>query len=269
MFPVPAKRSVNDAGRADQGRTLALLWGPQDRPGRSGLTVRRIVDAAIELADARGLDAVSMRAIADRLGVGTMSLYTHLPGKPALIELMIDRVSGDVYADLDEPSAQRGDWRDALRFIARRNWDLFLGHPWLLHVVGGRPVLGPNINRKYEAELRPLDGIGLTDLEMDSVLTLVLVHVEGLARWQVALQSAREESGQTDYEWWTNLEPALAAVMDPAGFRVAGRVGVAVGEFHQSAGEPAHELDFGIERILDGVGDLIAGGTGRAPGHGG
>ncbi len=262
---MPAKNSASEAGPADQARTLALLWGPQDRPGRSGLTVGGIVEAAVGLADANGLDAVSMRAIADRLGAGTMSLYTHVPGKPTLIELMVDRVSGEVYADLDEPSRQPGDWRDAVRFIARRNWELFLRHPWLLHVAGGRPVLGPHVNRKYEAELRPLDGIGLTDLEMDNVLTLVLVHVEGLARWQVALQGARDESGQSDYEWWTSLEPALAAVMDPTGFRVAGRVGTAVGEYHQSAGEPAHVLDFGIERILDGVGDLIA----RGPGRGG
>ena len=97
---------------------------------------------------------------------------------------MIDRVAGELYADLEEPRDQPGDWREAVRFIARRNWEAFLKHPWLLSVADGRPVLGPNISRKYEAELRPLDGIGLSDLEMDSVLTLVLVHVEGLARWQ-------------------------------------------------------------------------------------
>ena len=84
---------------------------------------------------------------------------------------MIDAVCGQVYADLGEPAGQPGGWRGALTFIAQRNWDLFLRHPWLLHVLDGRPVLGPNINRKYEAELRPLDGIGLTDIDMDSVLT--------------------------------------------------------------------------------------------------
>ena len=120
--PVPAKNS-------DPGRTLALLWGPQDRPGRSGLTVRAILDAAIGLADAEGIDALSMRAIAERLGAGTMSLYTHVPGKPALIELMIDTVAGQVYSDIDEPSSRPGGWRAALAFIADRNWDLYLRHP--------------------------------------------------------------------------------------------------------------------------------------------
>lgn len=240
----------------DPVRTLALLWGSQDRPGRSGLTVRAIVRAAIELADGGGIEAVSMRSVADRLGAGTMSLYTHIPGKPALVELMIDTVNGQLYADLDEP-ARQGAWRDGLRFIARRNWEMFARHPWLLQIPQGRPVLGPNINRKYEAELRPLDGIGLSDPEMDGVLTMVLVHVQGLARWQAALQADREGSGEGDQQWWTAIEPALAAVMDASAFPVGGRVGRAVGEQLQSAGDPVGSLDFGLDRILDGVGHLV------------
>ena len=156
-------------------------------------------------------------------------------------------------------ATSRGTGAAALRFIARRNWELFLRHPWLLQVADGRPVLGPNISRKYEAELRPLDGIGLSDLEMDSVLTLVLVHVEGLARWQVALQSGRARAASPTTNGGPSLEPALAAVMDASAFPLRARVGRAVGEYHQSAGEPAHELDFGMERILDGVDALIAG----------
>ena len=252
---MPEKKSPA-GGAADPVRTLALLWGPQDRPGRSGLTVRAIVEAAIALADGSGIDAVSMRGVADRLGVGTMSLYTHVPGKPALVDLMIDTVNGELYADLDEPANQR-DWRMGLRFIARRNWDLFARHPWLLQIPQGRPALGPNVNRKYEAELRPLDGIGLSDGEIDGVLTMVLVHVQGLARWNAALAADREGSGEDDEQWWTAIEPALAAVMDPSAFPVAGRVGRAVGEQLNSAGDPAASLDFGLARILDGVGHLV------------
>lgn len=251
------EKKPSRAAADDPGRTLALLWGPQDRPGRSGLTVRAIVDAAIALADADGLDAVSMRAIAEKLGAGTMTLYTHVPGKPALLELMIDTTAGQVYSDINEPGSQSGDWRSAMLFIARRNWDWYLQHPWLLHVTGGRPVLGPQINRKYEAELRPLEGIGLTDIEMDSALTVVLMHVEGLARWQVGLSAARDSSGQSDVDWWVAIEPTLAALMDPSGFPLGSRVGRAAGQHHQSAGDPAHQLDFGLRLILDGVADLI------------
>ncbi len=258
MFPVSERKPAKPAAGHDPAQSLALLWGEQDRPGRSGLTVRRIVDAAIELADTDGIAALSMRAIAAHLGVGTMSLYTHIPSKPVLIELMVDAVCGQVYPDLSEPADQPGGWRGALTFIARRNWDLFLAHPWLLHVLDGRPVLGPNVNRKYEAELRPLDGIGLSDVEMDAVLTLVVMHVEGMARWQVGLLAVRNQSGQSDLEWWVNLEPALAAMMDPGKFPLGSRVGRAAGEYHQSAGDPRHSLDFGLETILDGVADLIA-----------
>ncbi|ACV77308.1 TetR/AcrR family transcriptional regulator [Nakamurella multipartita] len=247
-----ADRPTKKAPPADPATTLALLWGPQDRPGRSGLTVRAIVRAAIELADAGGVDALSMRGVAERVGAGAMSLYTHVPSKPALIELMIDTVNGELYADLDEP-ARQGDWRAGLRFVADRNWQLFARHPWLLQIPQGRPVLGPNINRKYEAELRPLDGIGLSDLEMDGVLTMVLVHVAGLARWQGALQADRDGTGEDDQQWWAAIEPALAAVMDPAAFPVGGRVGRAVGEHLASVGDPAGSLDFGLDRIVDGV----------------
>jgi AcrR family transcriptional regulator len=194
---VSARKSSGESAGGDPAQSLALLWGSQDRPGRSGLTVRAIVDAAIALADADGIGALSMRSIAERLGAGTMSLYTHVPSKPVLIELMIDTISGQVYADPGEPAGQPGGWRGALTFIARRNWDIFLAHPWLLRVLDGRPVLGPNVNLKYEAELRPLDGIGLSDVEMDSVLTLLLMHVEGMARWQVALLEIREQSNPT------------------------------------------------------------------------
>lgn len=241
---------------ADPVRTLELLWGPQDRPSRSGLTARAIAAAAIELAGTGGIDAVSMRSVADRLGAATMSLYTHVPGKPALVELMIDTVNGEVYTDPDEP-ARQPDWRAALRLIARRTWELYARHPWLLQIPQGRPVLGPNINRKYEAELRPLDGIGLTDVEMDGVLTTVLVHVQGMARWQAALTADRSGSGEDDEQWWRAIEPALAAVMDRAAFPVSGRVGRAVGEQLNSAGDPAGLLDFGLDRILDGVERLL------------
>jgi AcrR family transcriptional regulator len=249
-------------GDLDPARMLALLWGPRDRPGRSGLTVAAIVAAAIRLADADGLEALSMRAIAGDLGVGTMSLYTHVPGKPALIELMVDTVAGQVYAGPDQPSARQGDWRTALAFIARRNWDGYLRHPWLLAVPAGRPVLGPNISRKYESELRPLNGIGLSDIEMDSVLTLLLVHAEGMARWQVSLDQARRQSGESDLDWWTTISPTLATLMDASAFPLSSRVGTAAGEYHQSSGDPAHAMEFGLERILDGVQDLIARNTG-------
>jgi len=216
----------------DPARSLALLWGSHTKPGRSGLTVRAIVDAAIELADGGGLEALSMRMVAERLKVGTMSLYTHVPGKGELTDLMFDRVYGDLYADVDEPSRQPGGWRGALEFIAHRNWDVLTAHPWIHEVPTMRTALGPNITAKYEAELRPLDGLGLTDVEMDSALTLVLTHVQGTARAGAEQLRTQRDSGLTDEEWWRQISPTLTHVMSGSAkhFPVAGRVGTAVGE---------------------------------------
>ncbi|GAA3132149.1 AcrR family transcriptional regulator [Kribbella aluminosa] len=246
------------AAAPDPVRSLALLWGSHTKPGRSGLTVRAIVGAAIELADVSGLDALSMRMVADRLKVGTMSLYTHVPGKGELTDLMFDQAYGDLYDDDDdEPTRQPGGWRGALEFIARRNWDVLTAHPWIHDVPTMRTALGPNITRKYEIELRPLDGLGLTDVEMDSALTLVLTHVQGTARAGAEQLRTQRDSGLTDQEWWRQISPTLTAVMSGTNFPLAGRVGTAVGEHFQSALDPAHALNFGLARILDGIALLI------------
>lgn len=250
--------SHKKSSEPDTARLLALLWGSQSKPGRSGLTVRAIVRAAIELADAEGLEAVSMRQVAEQLQVGAMSLYTYVPGKAELIYLMIDTVTGELYANVDEPAQQPGGWRAALAFIANRNWNLYQQHPWLLQIINARPVLGPHTILKYEAELRPLDALGLTDVEMDAVLTLILTHVEGTARAQANLTQTRHNTGMTDAEWWVATEPLLGSIVDAKRFPVAARVGQTTGETYQAASDPAHVFSFGLERILDGVALLIA-----------
>lgn len=244
------------SGKSDPGRSLALLWGSHTRPGRSGLTVRAIVDAAIELADAEGLEAATMRRVADKIGSGTMSLYTHVPGKAELNDLMVDTVLGELYTGVDDPSGH-GGWREGLRYVAERNWDVSLRHLWLLDATGGRPTLGPNAVLKYEAELRVLDGIGLTDLQMDSVLTLVLTHVEGVARSHAGLVRAQRESGLDEQEWWRATAPVLERVMAGHDFPVAGRVGEASSQVYQASADPAHAFAFGLDVILDGVQRLM------------
>lgn len=243
----------------DPARSLALLWGSHSKPGRSGLTVRAIVDTAIELADAHGLDSVSMRMVAEQLKAGTMSLYTHVPGKSELTDLMFDSVYGDLYADVDEPARQPGGWRGALEFIAQHNWDLLMRHPWIHDVSAIRTALGPNITLKYEAELRPLDGLGLTDVEMDSTLALVVTHVQGTARAAAEHLRTQRETGLTDQEWWLTTGPLLDRYMAGVAerFPVAGRVGTSAGEQYQAAMDADHALRFGLDRILDGVALLI------------
>ncbi len=241
---------------SDSARTLALLWGQQTKAGRSGLSVRGIVKAAMGVADAHGLDAVSMRKLADELGVGTMSLYTHVPGRTELIDLMVDTAYGELYADVEEPARQPGGWRGGLEFVARRNWEVHRRHPWLLAAASVRPAFGPNAFLKYEAELRPLDGIGLSDVEMDSALTLVLSHVDGQARLAASLNQARQDS--SDAEWWQTQAPLLETFSRGMNLPVAARVGQASSEFYDGVADPQHALTFGLDRILDGLERLIS-----------
>ncbi|MFD8492903.1 TetR/AcrR family transcriptional regulator [Amycolatopsis sp. NPDC059657] len=233
----------------DLARSVYLLWGHHPAPGRSGLTVSAIVGAGIEIADADGLEAVSMRKVADHLGVGAMSLYGHVPGKEDLTALMVDSVIGELY----DGDVEAADWRAAMKYVASRNWALYERHPWLLDARSTRLALGPNISRKYETELRPLDGIGLSDVEMDAALTLVLTHVESTARVHRSTTRTRTDSGMSDAEWWRVVAPVLEQVMAGEDLALSARVGGAVGAEFNAAENPEHALAFGLDTILDGI----------------
>jgi len=238
----------------DLVRSIYLLWGHHPAPGRSGLSVEAIVRAGIDIADTRGLDAVSMRKVADHIGAGTMSLYAHVPGKDDLIALMVDAVYAELYGNDVEAATRQGDWRAAMRYVARRNWDLYVRHPWLLDLRPSRPNLGPNVARKYETELRPLDGIGLSDVAMDSALSMILGAVEGAARSSRHIVRIQDDSGMSDAEWWAIVSSALEQVMNDGDLVVSARVGSAVGEQFQAAdASPDYALTFGLDTILDGI----------------
>jgi AcrR family transcriptional regulator len=245
------------SGTGDPARSMALLWRSEQggaRTGRSGLSVDRIVEAAIEIADAEGLGALSMRRVAERLGVGTMSLYTYVPGKGELIDVMLDTVLGETA----KPDDVAGGWRERLDLIARENWALHLRHPWTLQVVAmARPPLGPNVIAKYDYELSAVSGLGLTAVEMDSIVSLVVGFVHGAARVAVEVSQAEQRTGMTDEQWWQAHGPLLEKVMDPGRFPVAASVGEAAASEHQGAFDPQHAFEFGLQRILDGVEALV------------
>ncbi|WKU06357.1 TetR/AcrR family transcriptional regulator [Micromonospora sp. HUAS LYJ1] len=246
---------VEYSGTGDPARSLALLWRTRERSSRSGdLGVDQIVRAAIDVADAEGLAALSMRRVAERLGVGTMSLYTHVPGKGELLDVMLDTVHGETPRPADVP----GGWRGRLERIARDNWALYLRHPWLLQVATTRPPLGPQVTARYDYELRAVEGTGLTDLEMDAVVTLVDSYVHGAVRGAVEAAQATGRTGLTDEQWWHAHAPYLEKVMDPTRFPTAARVGAAAGQEYQAATDPTRAFEFGLARVLDGIAALIA-----------
>ncbi len=248
--------TIEHSGSGDPAKSLELMWGVQPRPTRGrkpGLTVAQIVAAAIGVADAEGLAAMSIRRVAQELGSGAMSLYRYLPGRAELLDLMVDTV----YAELPL-AAVEGEWRTRLEAVARENRELYVRHPWLLQVATGRPVLGPNTMAKYEHELSVLEGIGLTDVEMDAVVTLLNGFVRDAVRGAVDASAAERESGLTDEQWWQAHQPLLEKVFDVSRFPLAARVGGSVGAELNTAYDPSHAFEFGLARVLDGVAALLA-----------
>ncbi|WP_406861617.1 TetR/AcrR family transcriptional regulator [Streptomyces sp. HUAS MG47] len=236
--------------------SLDLLWGTGERPSRGprpGLTLDRIVGAAVTLADAEGLDAVSMRRVSAELGVGTMSLYRYVPGKTQLLDLMLDRVQGEsLAAGPREPAA---DWRGAVETLARGHLALYRAHPWLLKVNETRSLLGPNTLRGFELCMTGLKGprgMGLTDPETVSVIVTVQSFVAGVARMELQAAEAAQETGVSDEDFWAAQTPFLERAM-------------ASGEFPTVAGLAedtfAFEIDqfaFGLARLMDGFEALVA-----------
>jgi AcrR family transcriptional regulator len=259
-------------GAGDPGRSLELLWGVQPRPRRGPrprLTVEEIVRTAVAIADAEGLEALSMRRIAESLGVAPMSIYTYVPGKSELLDLMLDRTFGEL-APSPAEGPDAGDaageatgaewaagWRDRLERIARDHWDLYHAHPWLLQVATERPPMGPNLLDKYERELRAVDGVGLTDLEMDSVVALVTGFAASAARGSVNAAQAEQRTGMSDQQWWEATAPVLEKLVDFSRYPLGSRVGTVAGQEYGGAVGPGHAFEFGLERVLDGIEALI------------
>ncbi|GAA4083249.1 MULTISPECIES: TetR/AcrR family transcriptional regulator [Actinomadura] len=252
------------SGTGDPRRSLELLWGGQERRPRRGprprLTVERIATVAIGIADAEGLEALSMRRIAEELGVSTMSIYTYVPGKAELIDVMLDRAYGEPAPSDEVP----GGWRARLEHMAREHWALYHRHPWMLQVSTGRPPLGPNLLDKYESELRAVDGLGLTDVEMDSVVALVTGFAQSAARTSVELAQAERRTGLTDEQWWEATAPVLDKYVDAGRYPLGSRIGTSAAKEYGGTIGPEHAFEFGLGRVLDGIEVLIRSRTGDA-----
>lgn len=145
IFAVPSPVS-NDAHTVSWNRPERAAKGPS--PSR---TRAEITSAAVAIADAEGIEALSMRRVAKELGTGTASLHRYLASKDDLLDLMLDAVA----AEGGGPPAPSGDWRSDLRGLAHRSQAAFPRHPWMTSLAAGRPSLGPNIPRSIEHHSPP------------------------------------------------------------------------------------------------------------------
>lgn len=243
------------SGRGDPVRSLQLLWGGAAAPRRGPkprVALGDIVAAAIAIADAEGLEAVSTRRVAEAVGISPMSFYTHVPGKAELLDLMLDATASPLRP---KPVFDPARWRDNIRLIANGYRQYYLQHPWIFELATHRPVMGPNTMLAYEIALSAFDGLGLDEVEMDQSFTLVANYVHGAVRDAARSVTVKKLTGMSDDEWWYRIEPFITA-LDFSEFPVVQRVGPVVGELY-GLGDPDRSFAFGLERILDGLERMI------------
>lgn len=202
------------AGQGDASRVMALLWreggeAPRAAPGpKPGLTVERIVDAGIAVADAEGMDGLSLRAVGERFGRTAMALYTYVPGKTELIDLMYDRALGELPTDY----RAHDRWRPAVTAWAEDLTAFYLRHPWVLQVSQARPVLGPNEFAVLETLLGVLGPAGLPPSVVRGAVASLFHFVRGAAGTIADSRQAASATGVSDTEWWYARSALLAEV---------------------------------------------------------
>jgi AcrR family transcriptional regulator len=235
--------------------SIEAAWGLRDRPHKGpkpGLSLRRIVDAAVRVAESEGLAAVSMSRVAAALGASTMSLYRYVSAKEELLDLMVDAVSGR-----PGPPPEPGQgWREGLSRWAWEQRATYYRNPWALRIpIRGLPVT-PNQVAWFENGLSCLAGTGLAEDAKASVVLLVSTYVRAEAMVGADIGGAIEAAGTTPQEWMSYYGRLLTTLTDPQRFPAISRL-VAAGVFDEPGG-PDDEFTFGLERILDGIEVLLS-----------
>lgn len=225
-----------------------MLWGltepPTPRRG-TGLDRDTIVRAAIEIADADGMEAVTMRRIADRLNTGPMSLYRYVPDKDALVSMMVDSVIGDVPLESADLPA---DWRQGLRLLAGSTWRVSRAHRWYPEASIARPPLTPNGVAGLELGLSIFDGYDIGIGTKAQFVAAVHVSVVNAAMNLAVEERTRARMDMTEEDIMTAGIPFLRTMMSSGRYPRVTR-------FITEAEHPGEEAQMwaGVELILDGI----------------
>ncbi len=234
---------------------IDLLW--RDHPDapvggtrgpRARVSTGTVVEAALRLADADGLGAVTIRRLAAELDVSTMSVYTHVNSRDDLLVLMVDAA----HARMDHPSFGRLGWRARVRRVAVSNLALLRAHPWLQDVADDRAALGPGTIAKYDHELHALAPLRLDPVTCDAALTFVLDFVGSAAS-----NLRRQARGAELAEHWPEWSVRLASYLGDD-HPLARSVGAAAGEALEGVSDPSLAWDFGLARVIDGLAALAS-----------
>ena len=234
---------------------VAAAWGVRDRTRRKGpkpaLTLSRIVRSAIRLADAEGLEAISMARVAAEAGTAPMSLYRHVSGKEQLLELMGDAAWGAP----PSPPAPGESWREGLSRWAWAMRRAATRHPWAARLpITSLPVL-PNQVAWFENALTCMRDTGLSEARKASVILLLSGYVRNVATTEMDIAAAMRDSGLAPDAWMARYGTMLRELTDAKRFPALAAF-LDAGVFDVADG-PDDEFVFGLERILDGVAALV------------
>ncbi|GAB2578371.1 TetR/AcrR family transcriptional regulator [Streptomyces capparidis] len=232
--------------------SIETAWGLRERPSkgpRPGLSLERIVEAAVRVAAADGLPAVSMSKVAAELGTSAMALYRYVKAKDELLLLMVDAAVGPPPAPPERPGWRAGleHWTWAYVAALRR-------HPWMLRVPITGPPVTPNMLAWLESGLTAMRGTRLTEVQKMSVMLLL----SGLVRHDATLSLSLAEAAAARSPGLVTMQSYGALVRrltDPALFPELHTV-VDAGVLDGPDG-PDDELEFGLATVLDGVAALM------------
>ncbi|MFB7943699.1 TetR/AcrR family transcriptional regulator [Kitasatospora phosalacinea] len=241
--------STRKQNPAEPGGSLwQRLADPAPAP-RQTLTPRRIATTAVAVADAEGLDAITMRRLATELGVVPMAAYRYVSGKDDVLELMVDLAYEELHAEVG-PEAGAG-WRESLRDFALRTRDLVLRHPWLAQLPPQAAyALTPNKLAVADRTLAALDGTGLDhDTAMAAVRT-VEAYTHGTVGPEVALRQLMAGKGWTDGDdVRSGLAPQMTYLLGTGRYPAYQRYVAAA----RHKDDPARRFETGLDITLDGI----------------
>jgi len=231
---------------------VKLAWGIVKQPSRGPkgeLSIPKIVEAAIAIADRDGLAAVSMNRVAASLGFSAMSLYRYVSSKDDLLVLMQDAVCETVIPEEDE------DWRSGMRTYVRATMGVFLEHPWFGDIpVSGAP-LTPNNLKIVDWALRPLRDLPLNDYEKMSIVLLLSSYARAVGVIARDIDQAVRRGTDPESITGMNYTAAMRQLVKPERFPYLHPLvesGVYTEE-NPSENTVGDDFDFGLERILDGI----------------
>lgn len=234
--------------------SVEAAWGLRERPAKGpkpGLSLDRIVAAAVRIADTEGLPAVSMGKVASEVGATAMALYRYVGNKDELLALMVDAGLGD---PPDVPRPGQG-WREGLADWAWAEGAAYRRHPWAPKApIAGLPML-PHQVAWMEHGLRCLAGTGISEQQKLSSILLISNLVRGYVMLELDLSTALGGAPPDD-QAMTGMGRSLARLAPPDRFPAL-TTALASGAL-DNADPVDDELGFGLERVLDGIEVLIA-----------